>query len=110
MGWPLPGIGACTGKRDSEQQKTSQRKFGHVLTMQSVRSSSRSAKTSNFCICRSGTMLVGWPHAIFFTKKEHSILGSGHLGLGMASHGCIRLWLPCRYAQLVQADGMANTK
>jgi hypothetical protein len=79
MGWPLPGIGACTGKRDSERQKPSQRKFGHVLTMQSVRSSS-------------------------------SILGSGHLRLGTASHGCIRLWLPCTHAQLVQADGMANTK
>jgi len=56
---------------------------------------------------------AGMPHAIFFTKRGHSIHGSDHPGLGTAvSHGCVRLSLPNAVTlyQLVQADGMANTR
>jgi lipoprotein-anchoring transpeptidase ErfK/SrfK len=56
---------------------------------------------------------AGMPHAVFFTKRGHSIHGSDHPGLGTAvSHGCVRLTLPnaATLYQLVQADGMANTK
>ena len=56
---------------------------------------------------------AGMPHAIFFTKRGHSIHGSDHPGLGTAvSHGCVRLSLPNATAlyQLVQANGMAQTK
>jgi lipoprotein-anchoring transpeptidase ErfK/SrfK len=56
---------------------------------------------------------AGMPHAIFFTTRGHSIHGSDHPGLGTnVSHGCVRLSLPNAAAlyQLVQADGMGNTK
>ena len=56
---------------------------------------------------------AGMPHAIFFTTRGHSIHGSDHPGLGTpVSHGCVRLSLPnaARLYQLVQANGMANTK
>ena len=56
---------------------------------------------------------AGMPHAIFFTKRGHSIHGSDHPGLGTAvSHGCVRLSLPnaTTLYQLVQANGMAKTK
>jgi lipoprotein-anchoring transpeptidase ErfK/SrfK len=56
---------------------------------------------------------AGMPHAIFFTKRGHSIHGSDHPGLGTpVSHGCVRLSLPnaAMLYQLVQSDGMANTK
>jgi lipoprotein-anchoring transpeptidase ErfK/SrfK len=56
---------------------------------------------------------AGMPHAIFFTKRGHSIHGSDHPGLGTpASHGCVRLSLPNATAlyQLVQANGMGTTK
>jgi len=56
---------------------------------------------------------AGMPHAIFFTKRGHSIHGSDHPGLGTAvSHGCVRLSLPNATAlyQLVQANGMSQTK
>jgi L,D-transpeptidase catalytic domain len=56
---------------------------------------------------------AGMPHAIFFTKRGHSIHGSDHPGLGMpVSHGCVRLSLAnaTMLYQLVQAGGMANTK
>jgi lipoprotein-anchoring transpeptidase ErfK/SrfK len=56
---------------------------------------------------------AGMPHAIFFTKRGHSIHGSDHPGLGTAvSHGCIRLALTnaTTLYQLVQANGMATTK
>jgi lipoprotein-anchoring transpeptidase ErfK/SrfK len=56
---------------------------------------------------------AGMPHAIFFTKRGHSIHGSDHPGLGTpVSHGCVRLPLAdaTMLYQLVQANGMANTK
>jgi lipoprotein-anchoring transpeptidase ErfK/SrfK len=56
---------------------------------------------------------AGMPHAIFFTKRGHSIHGSDHPGLGTpASHGCVRLTLPnaTTLYQLVQANGMSKTK
>jgi lipoprotein-anchoring transpeptidase ErfK/SrfK len=56
---------------------------------------------------------AGMPHAIFFTKRGHSIHGTDHSGLGTpGSHGCVRLSLPnaATLYQLVQADGMAETK
>jgi hypothetical protein len=46
-------------------------------------------------------------------KEGHSIHGSDHPYLGRpASHGCVRLSLPnaARLYQLVQAEGMGNTK
>jgi len=56
---------------------------------------------------------AGMPHAIFFTKRGHSIHGTDHAGLGTPlSHGCVRLSLPnaATLYQLIAADGMANTK
>jgi lipoprotein-anchoring transpeptidase ErfK/SrfK len=56
---------------------------------------------------------AGMPHAIFFTKRGHSIHGSDHPGLGSAvSHGCVRLTLShaATLYQLVRSVGMANTK
>jgi lipoprotein-anchoring transpeptidase ErfK/SrfK len=56
---------------------------------------------------------AGMHHAIFFTKRGHSIHGSDHPGLGTnVSHGCVRLSLPNATAlyQLVQANGAAQTK
>ena len=56
---------------------------------------------------------AGMPHAIFFTKRGHSIHGTDHAGLGTpVSHGCVRLSLSNATAlyQLVAAEGMANTK
>ena len=56
---------------------------------------------------------AGMPHAIFFTKRGHSIHGSDHPYLGRpASHGCVRLSLrnAATLYQLVQAEGMATTK
>jgi lipoprotein-anchoring transpeptidase ErfK/SrfK len=56
---------------------------------------------------------AGMPHAIFFTRRGHSIHGSDHPGLGTAvSHGCVRLTLPHAAAlyQLVRSVGMAKTK
>src|SRR5581483_985929 len=56
---------------------------------------------------------AGMPHAIFFTTRGHSIHGSDHPGLGTpVSHGCVRLSLTNATIlyDLVQADGMGNTK
>jgi lipoprotein-anchoring transpeptidase ErfK/SrfK len=56
---------------------------------------------------------AGMPHAIFFTKRGHSIHGSDNPGLGTAvSHGCVRLTLPhaATLYQLVSSVGMARTK
>jgi hypothetical protein len=56
---------------------------------------------------------AGMPHAIFFTRRGHSIHGSDHPGLGTpASHGCVRLTLPhaATLYQLVRSVGMAKTK
>jgi lipoprotein-anchoring transpeptidase ErfK/SrfK len=56
---------------------------------------------------------AGMPHAIFFTKRGHSIHGTDHAGLGTPlSHGCVRLSLTnaTMLYQLVAAEGMANTK
>jgi lipoprotein-anchoring transpeptidase ErfK/SrfK len=56
---------------------------------------------------------AGMPHAIFFTKRGHSIHGSDHPGLGTAvSHGCVRLTLShaATLYQLVNSAGMARTK
>jgi lipoprotein-anchoring transpeptidase ErfK/SrfK len=56
---------------------------------------------------------AGMPHAIFFTKRGHSIHGTDHAGLGTpVSHGCVRLSLSNATAlyQLVAAEGMATTK
>ena len=56
---------------------------------------------------------AGMPHAIFFTKRGHSIHGTDHAGLGTpVSHGCVRLSLSnaTAFYQLVAAEGMANTK
>jgi lipoprotein-anchoring transpeptidase ErfK/SrfK len=56
---------------------------------------------------------AGMPHAIFFTKRGHSIHGSDHPGLGTpVSHGCVRLTLQnaTTLYQLVTVEGMANTK
>ena len=56
---------------------------------------------------------AGMPHAIFFTKRGHSIHGTDHAGLGTpVSHGCVRLSLSnaTTLYQLVAAEGMANTK
>jgi lipoprotein-anchoring transpeptidase ErfK/SrfK len=56
---------------------------------------------------------AGMPHAIFFTKRGHSIHGSDHPGLGTAvSHGCVRLRLSnaATLYQLVNSVGMAHTK
>jgi lipoprotein-anchoring transpeptidase ErfK/SrfK len=56
---------------------------------------------------------AGMPHAIFFTRRGHSIHGSDNPGLGTAvSHGCVRLTLPhaATLYQLVGSVGMAKTK
>jgi lipoprotein-anchoring transpeptidase ErfK/SrfK len=56
---------------------------------------------------------AGMPHAIFFTRRGHSIHGSDNPGLGTAvSHGCVRLTLPhaATLYQLVSSVGMAKTK
>lgn len=56
---------------------------------------------------------AGMPHAIFFTKRGHSIHGSDHPYLGRpASHGCVRLSLrnAATLYSLVKAEGMASTK
>jgi lipoprotein-anchoring transpeptidase ErfK/SrfK len=56
---------------------------------------------------------AGMPHAIFFTRRGHSIHGSDHPGLGTpVSHGCVRLTLPqaATLYQLVRSVGMAKTK
>lgn len=56
---------------------------------------------------------AGMPHAIFFTKRGHSIHGTDHAGLGTpVSHGCVRLSLSnaTTLYQLVAAEGMAKTK
>jgi lipoprotein-anchoring transpeptidase ErfK/SrfK len=56
---------------------------------------------------------AGMPHAIFFTKRGHSIHGSDHPGLGTAvSHGCVRLTLSHAGTlyQLVNSVGMAHTR
>ena len=56
---------------------------------------------------------AGMPHAIFFTKRGHSIHGSDHPGLGTpVSHGCVPLTLTnaTTLYQLVQANGMGQTK
>ena len=56
---------------------------------------------------------AGMPHAIFFTRRGHSIHGSDHPGLGSAvSHGCVRLTLShaATLYQLVRSVGMAKTK
>jgi len=56
---------------------------------------------------------AGMPHAIFFTKRGHSIHGSDHPGLGTAvSHGCVRLTLShaATLYQLVNSVGMAHTR
>jgi L,D-transpeptidase catalytic domain len=56
---------------------------------------------------------AGMPHAIFFTKRGHSIHGSDHPGLGTpVSHGCVRLTLTnaTTLYQLVQANGTGQTK
>jgi len=56
---------------------------------------------------------AGMPHAIFFTRRGHSIHGSDNPGLGTAvSHGCVRLRLSnaATLYQLVRSVGMANTK
>jgi len=56
---------------------------------------------------------AGMPHAIFFTKRGHSIHGTDHSGLGTPlSHGCVRLSLSnaTTLYQLVAAEGMGNTK
>lgn len=55
---------------------------------------------------------AGMPHAIFFTKRGHSIHGTDHAGLGTpVSHGCVRLSLSnaTMLYQLVAAEGMAKT-
>jgi len=55
---------------------------------------------------------AGMPHAIFFTKRGHSIHGTDHAGLGTpVSHGCVRLSLSnaTTLYQLVAAEGMAKT-
>jgi len=56
---------------------------------------------------------AGMPHAIFFTRRGHSIHGSDNPGLGTAvSHGCVRLTLShaATLYQLVGSVGMAKTK
>ncbi len=56
---------------------------------------------------------AGMPHTIFFTSRGHGIHGSDHPGLGTPrSHGCVRLTLTnaATLYQLVQAQGMGNTK
>src|SRR6476659_8327701 len=56
---------------------------------------------------------AGMSHAIFFTKRGHSIHGSHHPGLGTpVSHGCVRLSLPNATASisLSRRTVMANTK
>jgi hypothetical protein len=56
---------------------------------------------------------AGMPHAIFFTRRGHSIHGSDNPGLGTAvSHGCVRPTLShaATLYQLVGSVGMAKTK
>src|SRR6476646_6340589 len=55
---------------------------------------------------------AGMPHAIFFTKRGHSIHGTDHAGLGTpVSHGCVRLSLTnaTTLYGLVTAEGMGKT-